>query len=172
MKEDVLGQFEQLILTAVLSLGEDAYGPKIHEKVIELAERQVSIGSVYITLDRLEDKGHLASKPGRPPQWGDRPDRNTGCALPASGHYGRRLKLRGGCNKPPDSYGNLRHESDSITEGSPASMDRSNCEVADATLCCGSIGRLEGLQPSRSATGLEGGRYHFGLEPDLDTTCL
>ena len=70
MKEDVLGQFEQLVLTAVLSLGEDAYGPKIHEKVIELAEREVSIGSVYITLDRLEDKGHLASKPGRPPQWG------------------------------------------------------------------------------------------------------
>src|SRR6266516_2400944 len=102
----------------------------------------------------------------------DRPDAIPGCALPASGHYGRRLKLRGGCNKPPDSYGNLRHESDSITEGSPASMDRSNCEVADATLCCGSIGRLEGLQPSRSATGLEGGRYHFGLQPDLDTTCL
>jgi hypothetical protein len=31
MKEDVLGQFEQLVLTAVLSLRENAYGPKIHE---------------------------------------------------------------------------------------------------------------------------------------------
>ncbi|PYR96512.1 MAG: hypothetical protein DMG15_04465 [Acidobacteria bacterium] len=41
------------------------------------------IGSVYITLDRLEDKGHLASKPGRPPQWGGQARRYYG--LPAAG---------------------------------------------------------------------------------------
>jgi len=61
-KPDSLGQFEQLVLTAVLSLREDAYGVTIHAKVQELAQpRTVSLGAVYITLDRLEDKGMVAS---------------------------------------------------------------------------------------------------------------
>ena len=61
-KPDSLGQFEQLVLTAVLSLREDAYGVTIHAKVQELVQpRTVSLGAVYITLDRLEDKGMVAS---------------------------------------------------------------------------------------------------------------
>lgn len=59
---DSLGQFEQLVLTAVLNLRDDAYGVTIHEKVAELAQpRPVSLGAVYVTLDRLEDKGLVAS---------------------------------------------------------------------------------------------------------------
>src|SRR5580704_17994570 len=57
-----IGQFEQLVLTAVLSLKEDAYGVTIHEKVGELARpKSISLGAVYVTLDRLEDKGLLSS---------------------------------------------------------------------------------------------------------------
>jgi DNA-binding PadR family transcriptional regulator len=61
-KHDSIGQFEQLVLTAVLSLKEDAYGVTIHEKVGELAQpKSISLGAVYVTLDRLEDKGLVSS---------------------------------------------------------------------------------------------------------------
>ena len=57
-----LGQFEQLVLTAILALREDAYGVTIHSKVRELSQpKAVSLGAVYVTLDRLEDKGLVAS---------------------------------------------------------------------------------------------------------------
>jgi PadR family transcriptional regulator PadR len=61
-KPDSIGQFEQLVLTAVLSLKEDAYGVTVHEKVGELARpKPISLGAVYVTLDRLEDKGLISS---------------------------------------------------------------------------------------------------------------
>jgi DNA-binding PadR family transcriptional regulator len=61
-KRDVPGQFEQLVLTAVLTLGEDAYGISIHKEVKQLAHpRSVSLGAVYVTLDRMEDKGFVRS---------------------------------------------------------------------------------------------------------------
>jgi DNA-binding PadR family transcriptional regulator len=61
-KPDSLGQFEQLVLTAILMLREDAYGVTIHSKVEELAQpKKVSLGAIYVTLDRLEDKGLVAS---------------------------------------------------------------------------------------------------------------
>jgi len=62
MKFDSAGPFEQLVLTAILVLHDDAYGVSIHAKVAEMAKpRNVSLGAVYVTLDRLEDKGYLAS---------------------------------------------------------------------------------------------------------------
>jgi PadR family transcriptional regulator PadR len=61
-KPESLGQFEQLVLTAILSLREDAYGVTIHSKVEELARpKAVSLGAVYVTLDRVEDKGFVTS---------------------------------------------------------------------------------------------------------------
>jgi PadR family transcriptional regulator, regulatory protein PadR len=57
-----LGQFEQIILTAILSLRDKAYGVTIHEKAVQLvAPRRISMGAVYVTLDRLEDKGLISS---------------------------------------------------------------------------------------------------------------
>ena len=57
-----LGQFEQLVLTAILSLGEDAYGVTIHARVEELSRpRKVTRGAVYATLDRMEDKRLISS---------------------------------------------------------------------------------------------------------------
>lgn len=61
-RTDSLGQFEQLVLTAIVSLGENAYGISIHEKVSELAApKSVALGAIYVTLDRLEDKGLVVS---------------------------------------------------------------------------------------------------------------
>jgi DNA-binding PadR family transcriptional regulator len=61
-KVDSLGQFEQLVLTAILALGDKAYGVTIHEKVEDLTQpKSVSLGAVYVTLDRLEDKGFISS---------------------------------------------------------------------------------------------------------------
>src|SRR5580693_9159945 len=61
-KPDALGQFEQLVMTAILTLRDEAYGVTIHAKVEELARpKGVSLGAVYVTLDRLEDKGLVAS---------------------------------------------------------------------------------------------------------------
>jgi DNA-binding PadR family transcriptional regulator len=57
-----IGPFEQSVLTAILTLGENAYGVTIHAKVEELVRpRSVSLGAVYATLDRLEDKRLIAS---------------------------------------------------------------------------------------------------------------
>lgn len=75
-RTDALGQFEQLVLAAVLALGERAYGVTIYEKAADMAERPVKIGSVYITLDRLENKRYLASRLADPtPERGGRPKR-------------------------------------------------------------------------------------------------
>jgi len=76
-KLDSVGQFEQLVLTAILSLRDDAYGVTIHEKVAELAvPKSISLGAVYVTLDRLEDKGFVASRLSDPtPERGGRAKR-------------------------------------------------------------------------------------------------
>lgn len=62
-KGEYPGDLEQLVLTAVILLGREAYGMTIHEKVEELAEgcRAVSLGSAYTTLERLEQKGYVKS---------------------------------------------------------------------------------------------------------------
>ena len=57
-----LGQFEQLVLTAILVIRDDAYGVTIHAKVGELAApKGGSLGAIYVTLDRMEDKGLISS---------------------------------------------------------------------------------------------------------------
>lgn len=62
-----LGQFEQLVLTAILSLGDDAYGVTIHRGVEQLmAPRTCQLGAVYATLDRMEDKGLITSRLSAP----------------------------------------------------------------------------------------------------------
>lgn len=62
-KSDSIGQFEQLVLAAILRLGEDAYGVSIHSTVEELTKpREVSLGAIYVTLDRLEGKGLISSR--------------------------------------------------------------------------------------------------------------
>lgn len=73
-----LGQFEQLVLTAILSLGDNAYGVTIHARVEELAApRKAALGAVYATLDRMEDKGLVSSWMSDPtPERGGRAKRH------------------------------------------------------------------------------------------------
>jgi PadR family transcriptional regulator len=66
-REPSIGQFEQLVLTAILAQRDDAYGVTIHAKVAELvAPKSVSLGATYVTLDRLEDKGLISSWLSKP----------------------------------------------------------------------------------------------------------
>jgi len=71
-----LGEFEQLILLAILRLGDRAYGVTIRTEISERAGRIVAPGALYITLDRLEDKGLVKARVGEPtPQRGGRAKR-------------------------------------------------------------------------------------------------
>jgi DNA-binding PadR family transcriptional regulator len=54
-----LGEFEQLLLLAILRLGDEAFGPGISRELEERAGRSVSRGHLYTSLDRLENKGLL-----------------------------------------------------------------------------------------------------------------
>ena len=56
-----LGEFEQVVLLAVLRLGDEAYAVPILDEIVRCTGRSISRGSVYITLDRLETKGYLRS---------------------------------------------------------------------------------------------------------------
>jgi DNA-binding PadR family transcriptional regulator len=71
-----LGEFEQLILLAILRLGDDAYGVTIRAELAERAGRTVAPGAMYTALDRLEAKGMVRSRMGEPtPQRGGRAKR-------------------------------------------------------------------------------------------------
>jgi PadR family transcriptional regulator PadR len=61
-----LGEFEQLVLLAVMRLGDDAYGATIRRLIEECTDRSVSIGAIYTTLDRLQGKGYVTSHVGEP----------------------------------------------------------------------------------------------------------
>jgi len=61
-----VGEFEQLVLLALLRLGDQAYGIPITEEIQRRAKRDVALASVYKTLDRLEQKGFVASTLGPP----------------------------------------------------------------------------------------------------------
>jgi len=61
-----LGEFELMILLAVIHLGEEAYGVPISRELEAQRGRDVSVGSVYAALERLEAKGLVASTLGDP----------------------------------------------------------------------------------------------------------
>jgi DNA-binding PadR family transcriptional regulator len=61
-----IGEFEQLVLLAVLQIGKTAYGVPIKREIQNRTGRAVSRGAVYTTLDRLEGKGLLSSWLGEP----------------------------------------------------------------------------------------------------------
>ena len=59
-----LGEFEVVVLMAAMHLGREAFGSAIRDEIERRTDRAVARGAVYITLDRLEDKGLLASEAG------------------------------------------------------------------------------------------------------------
>jgi PadR family transcriptional regulator, regulatory protein PadR len=71
-----LGEFEQVVLLAILRLGDGAYGVTIRREIAECTEREPAPGALYTTLDRLEEKGLVASTYGDPtPERGGRAKR-------------------------------------------------------------------------------------------------
>jgi DNA-binding PadR family transcriptional regulator len=63
-KGEYLGNFELMLLLALLRLGEDAYGVTIAQELEEQTGREVVVASVYATLDRLQERGLVASSLG------------------------------------------------------------------------------------------------------------
>ena len=76
MASESLGEFEQLVLLAIVQLGADAYGMTMRRQIEERTGRTVAIGALYTALDRLERKGYVASTLSDPtPQRGGRAKR-------------------------------------------------------------------------------------------------
>ena len=111
-----LGDFEQLVILAVMRLGEGAYGMTVRREIEDNSGRQVSLGAIYATLDRLEDKGFVSSAlgestPAAPRSGqavlqgpGPRGSRAAGCpgriGSDAEGHQGTRPPDRSGIVNP------------------------------------------------------------------------
>ena len=64
MKEQSLGEFEELILLMVAALHDQAYGVPILENLEEKQGKKVNISAIHVTLKRLEDKGFVISRYG------------------------------------------------------------------------------------------------------------
>jgi DNA-binding PadR family transcriptional regulator len=75
-KGESLGEFEYLVLLAVLRLDADAYGMRVRREISERTGRDVTIGAVYATLERLATKGLVTVSLGDPtPERGGRAKR-------------------------------------------------------------------------------------------------
>jgi PadR family transcriptional regulator PadR len=66
VKDVSLGDFEHLILLAVMRLGDEAYGMKVRREIADRTGRDIAIGAVYATLDRLTEKQLVKSTLGEP----------------------------------------------------------------------------------------------------------
>lgn len=76
MERTALGEFEQLVLLAMLRLGEEAYGVPIMSMIEERTGRDVSRAAVYIALRRLQKRGFVSSRMADPtPERGGRAKR-------------------------------------------------------------------------------------------------
>jgi PadR family transcriptional regulator, regulatory protein PadR len=64
MGKEYLGEFEELVLTMVGVLQDEAYGAAITEEIEKRLKREVNLSAVHVTLYRLEDKGLVKSKVG------------------------------------------------------------------------------------------------------------
>jgi DNA-binding PadR family transcriptional regulator len=66
MPRYVMGEFERLVLLTLIRLKDQAYGVAIRQHLSSALGRDVAIGAVYTTLQRLEDKGYVSSSLGEP----------------------------------------------------------------------------------------------------------
>ncbi|HEY2378637.1 MAG TPA: helix-turn-helix transcriptional regulator [Gemmatimonadaceae bacterium] len=69
----MLGEFEQLVLLAILRAGKEAYGVPIQRAIVDRSGRDINLAAVYKTLTRLEEKGLVTARMGEPtPERGGR----------------------------------------------------------------------------------------------------
>ena len=64
MAKEYLGEFEELILTLVAAMLNEAYGAAIADEIVNKLKREVNLSAVHVTLYRLEDKGLVKSALG------------------------------------------------------------------------------------------------------------
>jgi PadR family transcriptional regulator PadR len=89
----MLGGFEQVVLYAVLGVGNGAYGIPVRDEIVRRTRRHVSLGAIYKTLARLEAKGLVTSHTGEPTA--RRGGRRTRCyAVTAAGQQALRATVR------------------------------------------------------------------------------
>jgi PadR family transcriptional regulator, regulatory protein PadR len=89
----MLGEFEQVLLLAILRTAPGAYGVPIHDEIRRETGREVAIGAIYKTLGRMSEKGLVTSRMGAPT--GERGGRRTRCyALTSDGRAALRQSLR------------------------------------------------------------------------------
>ena len=78
-----LGEFEHVVLLAILRLDDEAYGVPIRREIEDQTGRAVARGALYTTLDRMENKGYLTSRVGDPtPRRGGRARRYFAITAP------------------------------------------------------------------------------------------
>ena len=63
---DLLGSLEHIVLLAVARLGSNAYGVTVRKEIEKRTGRNISIGAIYSTLERLQSKGYVSSFTGEP----------------------------------------------------------------------------------------------------------
>ena len=63
---ELLTRIEEMILLAVHRLGNNAYGITIRAQIEDLLAHEVSVGAIYVPLDRLVQKGYLMTHQGDP----------------------------------------------------------------------------------------------------------
>jgi DNA-binding PadR family transcriptional regulator len=91
--EPNLGEFELLVLIALVHLGDDAYGVSVQREIAARTGRDATFAAVYTTLSRLETKGFVTSHVGEPtPERGGRAKKHF--TLTASGRTTLRRNLR------------------------------------------------------------------------------
>ena len=75
-RREHLGELEQIVLLAILRLGDEAYGVPIRLEIDARTGRSLTVGALYRTLDRLEEKGYVSSTFSEPtPERGGRSKR-------------------------------------------------------------------------------------------------
>ena len=73
---EYLGEFEHIVILALLRLADRAYGVTVRQEIEARTGREVSIGAIYATLERLQAKGYVKSQFGDPtPERGGRSKR-------------------------------------------------------------------------------------------------
>jgi DNA-binding PadR family transcriptional regulator len=89
----MLGELEQLVILGVLHAGETAYGVPVHDEIQRRAGRDLTLGTNYKTLTRLEEKGLVTSRNGDPTP--ERGGRRTRCyTVTTAGRRELQLSIR------------------------------------------------------------------------------
>jgi len=75
-KQSYLGEFEYFVLLSILQLDREAYGVTIRAQLKKAIDRDVSLGAIYSTIERLEKKGFIQSRKSEAlPERGGKPKR-------------------------------------------------------------------------------------------------